>query len=153
MHATVYQIDEENPIGIEDWITDEDLPEYFWHIADYAMLSGPKEALSKCRCTGERAGMHYDEKENMFVIDSELVYFRPHYDEFIKRAKELSEATLGDFVSEFKLTTPYILMKNAYDDEYGIYFYSDAYGLETINEFVRRGGRKAYIGAVLDYHY
>lgn len=153
MHATIYQIDEKDPVSVDEWITDEDLPEWFWHIADYAMPVGPKEAVNRCRCTGDRAGMHYDEKENMFVIDSELVYFKPFYEEFIKRAKELSEATLSDFISEFKLTTSFVLLKNMYSDEYGIYFYSDAYGLETINEFVRRGGRKAYVGAVLDYHY
>ena len=145
MHATVYQIDEHNPIDIENWITDEDLPEYFWHIADYAMPVGPKEAVSRCRCTGDRAGMHYDEKENMFVIDNDEEYFKPLFIEFIKRAEELYTTTLGAFISPFELLTPLTLLRDAYDDKYGIYFYSKDYGLETINEFVRRGGRKAYV--------
>lgn len=153
MHATIYQIDEEKPIEECDYITDEDLPEWFWAKMDYADTVDPEYALERAAMTGSRPGLHFDAEKRLLTVEDKEEYFKAKYEEFKENAKVLADCTLEQFAQNRTVSNAVYRLNFAFDDEYGIYVYSEERGLETLDYFVRRDGEQAYIGAVLDYHY
>ena len=151
MHATIYQI-ANTPIKEEDYITDRDLPDWFWNKMDYADTVEEPYATKRCVCTGERAGLRFDEGKRLLTVTDKTAYFKAKYDSFREHAAKLADCTLDEFVRGApSLSVCHIQMM--YDDEYDLYVYDEEGVLETFDEWIRYGGESAYIGAVLDYHY
>lgn len=153
MHATVYQIAKE-PIKEEDYITENDLPDWFWAKMDYADVVEEPYATKRCVCTGGRAGLHFDPDKRLLTVTDKTAYFRDKYDSFRNHAAKLADCTLEEFVMGGpRMSMSVYCVQQTYNDEYDLYVYDEEGVLETFDEWVRYGGESAYIGAVLDYHY
>ena len=151
MHATVYQI-AKTPVKKDDYITDSDLPDWFWEKMDYADVVDEPYATKRCVCTGERAGLHFDPDRRLLTVKDKTAYFKDKYDDFKTHVAKLADCTLEEFVEGAPCMSVYCVQQ-AYDDEYDLYVYDEEGVLETFDEWLRYGGDSAYIGAVLDYHY
>lgn len=150
MHGTIYQI-AKDPIDPKDYIGESDLPDWFVESkVDYVDRMNEEYTLERAKRTGSRPGLSFDPETRKLTVTDVHAYFQEKYDEFIKIAEEIAQWTMDDFIdrSGFKM----FLLNNVYNEEAGIYVYSEDEGIQTLDEWMRCDGTYAYIGTAFDYH-
>lgn len=158
MHGRIHQIEthpitEDEPLHIS-WHTDDIKPE----IADYVdddlnptnSISWLKENLAN------RCGDTIILLDDGFILHEGFreAYFRRPYARFQEYLRRLSTCTFTDFANGGM--GGYIFdVRDAYNETFGDYVWSEDNSLETRDEFMRHAkpGSRYYFGGTLDYHW
>lgn len=150
MHATIYQLSKE-PVAEENRITEENLPDWFWGTMDYADTVEDKVGMERAAQTGSRPGLQFDPETRKLTVVSAEEFFKRKFEAFKEEIRKMEGWSLETFINGGNCEM--VRLKDAYNDEWGIYVYTEESGLEPLDQYVRYGGKGGYIGAVLDYHY
>lgn len=158
MHSRIYQISK-NPIDKDDYIEESNYWDHWFtnSVADYVNGDTDRDSdikwLKNCY---DNNGLSFgaDNGGEYFIVEDKRKYFAKRFDTFKKILRELSDATLDDFVSGAYGGKVYTL-KAAYNDEFGFYIDGEDIGMETFDSFIRysENGDKFYIGGTIDYHW
>lgn len=158
MHSRIYQISK-TPIDKDDYIEESHYWDHWFtnEVADYVNGSVDRDDdikwLKDCY---EEGGLSFgiDDNGEYFIIEDKTKYFAQNFEAFQKALKELSTATLDDFMSGECGVSLYRL-KESYNDKFGFYVECEDCGCESFDGFMRYAaiGVKYYIGATIDYHY
>lgn len=158
MHSRIYQISK-TPIDECDYIEESNYYDHWFtnSVADYVNGDTDRdEDIKWLKDCYEEHGISFGEDDHgkYLIVEDKTKYFTINFENFQKALKELSEATLDDFMSG-KCGTPLYRLKEAYDDKLGFYVECEDYGCETFDGFMRYAvvGVKYYIGATIDYHW
>lgn len=158
MHSRIYQISK-NPIPKCDYIEESNYYDHWFtnSVADYVNGDTNRDDdikwLKDCY---ENKGLSFgvDGDGEYLIVEDKIKYFSVNFENFQNALKELSEATLDDFMSGECGTSLYRL-KESYDDKFDFYVECEDCGCETFDGFMRYAivGAKYYIGATIDYHF
>ena len=153
MHSRIYQISTE-PIDEEEYFDESDFYEHWFlgAIADY--VSEDTDRDEDITWLGRVNKEVFQITDGKLQVISKEGYFEKSYENFQELIEKMSDITLKDFQTA-KCDSAMWKLKNTYDDEFSFYMYSEDYGLETLDHFMRRveDGDIYYIGGTLDYHY
>ena len=97
-----------------------------------------------------------DEGEGFVLREGfHAAYFHAEYKAFESCLKDLVEEANADAFVTDGLDMQMYALKNAYDDEFGLYIQSDGTGLVTLNRFLRyaKTDIRYYFGGTVDYHW
>lgn len=155
MNSRIFQLSEE-PINIENYITEEDLYESFIGlIADSVCTSDREDDIEWLDSELKTYGVIVDHeiKSIYFPKGFKISYFKKSFKELKQRVKDL---TLKDFIGESVEINDMNLyrIKRLIDNKYGFYIFKDC--PQSLDYFIRDNSvdnMTYYIGNTLDYHF
>lgn len=155
MHSRIIQLEKE-PVEYNDRIESRNIPDWFGYaVADYTADNCDREGDIQWLFNTKFGAVATRSGEKVIFKDDFSEFFKKDYEEFTAVAKRLSESSFEDFAKGRPLEVDMGLLKEAFNDKYGFYIYSDD-NLHTLNHFLRYDAQPNevyYLGGVVDYHY
>lgn len=154
MHSRIFQIEKEL-VQEDEYIISADIPEWFTNsLADYVDGDCDREDDIDWLMTCSIGNFTVRDGNKLTFTSDVSGYFKDKYEAFIKASQELNKVSFDDFVSDRGIYSILYNLKEAYNDKYSFYVYSD-WELHTLDEWLRqvKPGETYYIGGVIDYHF
>lgn len=153
MHSRIFQIEKE-VVPEEERIDSDCIPEWFTNsVADYTSDATDREDDIDWLMAAALGDICSAEGDKLTFSSDVRRYFKDKHDAFVKAAERLTKVEFDDFVSDHGVYSILFNLKEAYDDKYGFYVYSND-ELYTLDAFMRtvQDGEVYYIGGTVDYH-
>ncbi len=154
MHSRIFQIERE-ALTEDEYIDSDSIPEWFTNsVADYTSDDCSREDDIDWLMSVALGNIATVDGNKLTFSSDVRRYFKEKHEAFIKAAEKLSETTFEDFVSSYSVDSVLFNLKEAYNDRYGFYVYSDDGFLDTMDNFMRqvKDGETYFIGGIVDYH-
>lgn len=154
MHSKIFQLSDK-PISKKDYITEDDIPEYFVEqIADY--VDNIPESYYEHLYEVLAEHIHGKAEGNCLQLSEEGIreFFLVRYEKFLEKVQEIGKLTSEDFIKG-KFHYPVYELKTLEDDLYDLYIYYND-NMYTVSSFLRNEtdeNKNFYLGAVIDYHF
>ena len=155
MHSRIFQL-ERKALTEDDYIDSGSIPEWFTNsIADYTSDACSREHDIGWLMTDGIGDIATVDGNKLTFSSDVRKYFREKYETFIKAAEKLLKTTFDDFVSGYPVESAFFILRDAFNDRYGFYVYSDDGFFDTLDNFMHRvkGGETYFIGGIVDYHF
>ena len=153
MHSRIFQIEKE-VVTEEEYIDSDLIPEWFTQsVADYTSDGCDREDDIDWLMSAALGEVAMVENGKLTFSSDVRRYFKRKHDAFVKAAEQVAKVEFNDFVSNHNVYSFLFNLKEAYNDKYGFYVYSND-ELCTLDEFMRTvgDGDVYYIGGTVDYH-
>ena len=154
MHSRIFHITKEP----ENYTAIDPERYYEWPPADYVT---PMDKENVYYETNEwlkgRTGFNVDSNKATIQIKSKEEALKPFYKGFMDGLKDAQSMSFEEFSEKWPFHAGWEKAKNAFSQEYGIYFddNDEDFGMVTLQDFIRsaKEGVTYHVVGVFDYHY